>query len=70
MEVFPNPVHDQLIVKFNDEKTHELSFYNALGTKLWQATEIQKEVQIPVNQYPKGVYFVKEGKNLQKILVD
>jgi len=64
-QVYPNPVSDQLVVDFNFDKTIENLQVNLvdLTGKIIHTTTLENyatgNLQLDVNQYPSGVYFLQ-----------
>jgi hypothetical protein len=63
--VYPNPVHNFLLLQTNGELTNYKSYtlIDALGNNLIESEISQKETKIDLSQLPVGTYFLKVLKN-------
>jgi uncharacterized repeat protein (TIGR03803 family) len=78
--IFPNPSNDKITIKFCEECSFEdniLIIYNSVGQRIKKYSNLQKEIQIDVdNLFTKGVYFIEIidslGRSLEhrKIVLD
>lgn len=59
LQVWPNPVSDQLYVRLPAEAP--LSLYDAHGAHLWEATLSKGVHALPFAQLPVGLYFLRIG---------
>jgi len=72
-QIYPNPVSDQLVVDFNFDKTIENLQVNLvdLTGKIIHTTTLENyatgNLQLDVNQYPSGVYFLQVQADRQMI---
>ncbi|MBK8327900.1 MAG: T9SS type A sorting domain-containing protein [Bacteroidetes bacterium] len=64
LEVYPNPARSVIIIKTESKEKREL--YNSLGQLLFST----KSNQIDVSFYSEGVYYLKVGEQVQKVLID
>lgn len=75
INLFPNPTHTQITLRFTQPMSGTLTITDLRGVKYYQE-EIKKvtEKEIPLNNYQKGVYFVslsgEEGMFVRKLLVE
>jgi|GEM_PF-1906576 len=56
-QIFPNPANNSVIIK--GEGLNRVELYDLQGRKLIEYNNINDNLQINVNQYENGVYFVK-----------
>ncbi|MBL7699082.1 MAG: T9SS type A sorting domain-containing protein [Chitinophagaceae bacterium] len=66
--VLNNPANGG-IVSIKVEKPSELSFYNSEGRLLWRRKFAAGNFPIHVNTYAKGVYFLRDQKTVEKVIV-
>jgi hypothetical protein len=60
VELYPNPVQDQLTIDLNQLELVELFIVNSIGQTVYQIDEMETELfQINTNNWAEGVYFVK-----------
>ncbi len=66
--IYPNPCQDILNIKYEDlqYKKTEKELYNLVGQLLFTT----KENEIIVKEYPKGIYYLKVGNMVRKIVVE
>ena len=75
VDLFPNPSHTQITLRFSQPISGVLTITDLRGVKYFQE-EIKKttEKEIPLNNYQKGVYFVSlkglDGVFVRKLVVD
>ncbi|MFK7773923.1 MAG: GDSL-type esterase/lipase family protein [Saprospiraceae bacterium] len=71
-QVFPNPTLDFFWVKNLHSSAAEIQLFNLFGKKVFEK-EIVGDVEISVEYFPKGVYFLKlknkDGWGVQRIVV-
>uniref|UniRef100_UPI003D332678 InlB B-repeat-containing protein n=1 Tax=Carboxylicivirga agarovorans TaxID=3417570 RepID=UPI003D332678 len=65
-QIYPNPATTYFIVKGAGGQT--LSIYNASGILIKQMTDIGEEQTVEVGNLPKGIYIVKVGLGVRRIL--
>ena len=61
ISVFPNPTHDMLNIKFNNQENLLVKIYSINGQKVKEATTIANQVNI--SELPNGMYFVELNVN-------
>jgi hypothetical protein len=66
--VLNNPVHNGTLIMRVDEPG-EFSFHNSEGKLLWNRQFNSGNSSIDVNNYAKGIYFLKGGKATKKIIL-
>lgn len=60
---FPNPVKDQLTLKFQAKQSLEVEIYNILGVKVKTFVHEGASTQIAVGDLQNGVYFIRFNEN-------
>jgi uncharacterized repeat protein (TIGR03803 family) len=76
-EVFPNPAHDHITVKFvsNGNEKYSVSLIDITGRMLLEESDITKEGvnlhQIDISGYPKGIYMmsIQRGSHIQYLKI-
>ena len=72
IELYPNPVSEQLVIKSNNTTNGELNLYNNLGQKVLQVAILQNEHVISLESLSPGIYlydFSTNNANLQGKLI-
>ncbi len=71
-KVFPNPTTNMLTIQYSSSHKNELHIYNTLGEIIykenWFANQTQKSIDI--STLPKGIYIIKIGDGVQKIVIE
>jgi hypothetical protein len=71
-EIYPNPTHDFLWVKNLNSNVVEIQLFDLFGKNVFEK-EVVGDVEISVEDFPKGVYFLqlknKHGWGVQRIIV-
>ena len=59
--IYPNPANDILNIRFtaNDNDVESVEIYNATGKLQYQSVAINKQIQINVSDFSKGIYLLK-----------
>jgi len=68
INIYPNPVNDQVTVTFAEKKADQLILYNMCGSIMYQEFNITSNSwTIDLSKLPKGVYVLKaiNGKNVE-----
>ncbi|MNV06773.1 hypothetical protein D3C71_971720 [compost metagenome] len=56
VEIYPNPVLDELTVLFADEIRKDVCIYDAFGSLIFQSACHHEQLIIPFKEYPQGAY--------------
>lgn len=73
--VYPNPASDRIFVRFENNKTEEITIflYNILGELVFKTITNNSNIEIPIDQINKGICFlkIKSGNKeyIKKVLV-
>jgi hypothetical protein len=62
--VYPNPAHNEIKIEKGKSKTKEL--YNYIGQLIFTTTQNK----IDVSKYPRGLYFVKCGSEVKRVILE
>lgn len=68
MKIFPNPASEIFTVRFSTNRKRELQIFDEVGN-LMMNRECFTTCTIDVKTFPNGVYFLKSGNAIQKIVV-
>jgi hypothetical protein len=68
MLIFPNPALNRFTVRTKGFSSSNLLIYNAIGQLMFES-EMNTETEIESNSWPAGLYFVKAGSQVQKLVV-
>lgn len=60
-EIYPNPVGDELVLRFEDEGFHDISINDITG-RVMCSCRVLGETAIDVSQWPRGVYVVTDRR--------
>lgn len=64
--LYPNPFYDRFTIEIYKNKAL-VEIYNAVGIKVYSNT-IENKTEIDLSLYPEGVYFIKIGSVVKKII--
>lgn len=66
-EVYPNPVHDKVVVVLNNTNNTSIVIVNAVGQTIYKNVTPDASTSVNVNDLPSGIYFIKilEGNQLK-----
>ena len=67
INVFPNPNSGTITLQSNSE-LGLITIYNDFGELIYQQTINENKTQVDLNQYAKGIYFVKNKNQFIKIV--
>ncbi len=69
--MYPNPAHSSFIVKFRNKNTSikEIKIYNIQGKLIKEINTSNSELNIPVEEFENGIYFVRIGTYIQKLVI-
>lgn len=67
--LYPNPANGQLFISFGDLRIGQLSVYNLVGGLITEINEIPGPVEIDLQKFGAGIYFVKIVTTDQHIIV-
>jgi hypothetical protein len=59
INIYPNPAHGLVNVKFSTPETHQIEVYSILGNSVYRATTDRTRTQIDLSGVTSGVYFIK-----------
>ncbi|MCX6352048.1 MAG: T9SS type A sorting domain-containing protein [Bacteroidetes bacterium] len=70
--ISPNPSHTNLNIIYNTLQKQELSIYDVIGKVVFKDQWLpnQTEKTIDVSAIPKGVYFLRVGGGVKKVVVE
>lgn len=57
--IYPNPTNDFLNIVSLDNKNFSLNIYNTLGEKIFSSPNNIYNLQLNLNDYPTGIYFIQ-----------
>lgn len=66
INMYPNPVHDQLIIN-TMEPINELRIFDMAGKMIYSAMDLGNDIELNTSEFQKGVYFVKIRSNDEEI---
>lgn len=67
-KLYPNPASQFIIAESNDNKTHSLKLYNAIGLLIKEQI-MDQSIKIDLTNFPAGVYFLRSEKQIQKFIL-
>ncbi len=68
MSVFPNPTNGFFTVLLKNEKSQSLQILNIYG-QIIEEKPFEEKVEIDTNHWQSGIYFVKNGNLIKKIVI-
>ncbi len=66
ISIYPNPVHDNLIVEVNNQEINELKIYNSFGILIKTVYIKQSRTEINLNNLSSGLYYLIFKNNNSK----
>lgn len=73
IEIFPNPAQERLILKGMGQNKSAISLYNSFGQRVYQQIHHDPELEIDLNTFENGIYFLQIDINgesyLEKIVI-
>ena len=73
IEVYPNPARNSIIVQYRAESQTELAIYDVLGEIIYRDARIlnsSNQYGINITGWKKGLYFLRIGNHIEKIIKD
>jgi hypothetical protein len=67
-KLFPNPVFDMLTIRSNTENPETFELFNLYGRKILNH-QFVKEVSVDVSHLVAGIYFITNGRNVEKLII-
>jgi hypothetical protein len=67
--LYPNPASRELRINFNDNKRHEIRFYNAMGQQMFETTIVENEAVLNVEKLKEGLYILNADGYNAKIMI-
>ena len=67
-EVYPNPASEQIRIK--STSIRDLEIFNAVGQLVRSEKDIQDGSMINISNLEAGLYFVKSGESIQKLIIE
>lgn len=68
--IYPNPVRETLNITFHSDHEAPAQLLDAQGRLAWQGIlPAQSRVQVPTTELPNGLYFLKIGNGVRRVLV-
>ena len=65
--VYPNPANDVLNIQLGDNQS-DVVIYNSLGQFVRRYNGVFGDMQINIAEFKAGLYFVKVGENVEKVI--
>jgi len=69
-DVYPNPAKNMLNIVFDENNDDEIIIYNMLGHQVYSSSNNGSSVSIDVSTWSNGVYLVKNGTQIKKLIVE
>ncbi len=66
--IAPNPVKDVLVIKTQMEKQYSIELFNFLGKRLLRKQFYGNELSVDMNNYSKGIYYLRVNNHFYKII--
>ncbi len=57
--VFPNPVKEDLSLRFGDAKNRSIAIYDGMGRKVLSLETAEQQIRMKFENLPFGIYFIK-----------
>mgnify|MGYP001129262313 CR=1 FL=1 len=69
-KIYPNPSNGILNIDIASNESQTITVFSSCGKLLQTLSSIKTNFQLDLSEYPKGIYFIKIGATVQKILVN
>ena len=69
LSIFPNPATNELNILSKNDAVKHIKIYNSNGQELENKKVEGGEIQIPLNNYPAGIYFIHVATISDKIII-
>jgi len=69
-DIYPNPAKGYFTIKTNGINTQKGKIYNSLGAEAMRFEVTKEETEIDISNLPAGVYFIKLGEGVKRIVVE
>jgi len=70
--IYPNPIHDFIIIKTNHDKTSQVRIYNIYGQVMYSNSLTGMQNKIDVSKFARGLYFLEilncEKREVRKLV--
>lgn len=69
--LYPNPANNHVVIKLNSfpTKSEQVYLYNTLGEVIVQRTIQSEELSVDLSDLGTGLYFIKVGNDVEKLIV-
>jgi hypothetical protein len=67
LNIYPNPFNNKITVVSGGIK-QSIQIFNVLGTLLYNSTIEDSKAEIELSQQPSGIYFIKIGSEIKKVI--
>jgi hypothetical protein len=64
--IYPNPAREQINIR--NVNANEIKIFDATGKRVYSSVTIEKNMSIDIAGFPEGLYFVKTGNTVSKII--
>src|SRR5690606_12709269 len=68
IDVYPNPTTDKIIISRKQNTPLNIDFYNLTGKLLLSENMTENNHILDLSNYPKGIYMLKIGNEMKKII--
>lgn len=67
--IYPNPASEAIYIDKTTDNSKQLVIYDSLGKLVHQQTITQGHTQVELNAFKSGIYCIKIGNNMQKLVI-
>jgi hypothetical protein len=67
LKIYPNPAHTLLTIEVDGARAQPVRIFNAAGQNIFDRTLLREEIDITL--WPAGVYLVKSGTEIRKLVI-
>lgn len=67
-QIVPNPFQNKLTVILENNNQFKIEVYNVLGSMIFSVNSENKKTEVDLNNLQNGIYFIKVGPTIKKII--
>lgn len=68
--VYPNPASNNVTIEFKSAEPQTLYIFNIVGNIIYQKTINDKNLEVDVSNWSKGIYIIKTENSVKKLIVN
>lgn len=68
--IYPNPSSDNITIEFEKVESQPIYIFNIIGNIIYQETINDKNINIDVSNWSKGIYLIKTKDRVEKLIIN